>query len=174
MNSAIALSCSCGHKRSAARRSTAMRWTTLSKVRVLSVCCLVVSSAFSRVQRGETGFFCALTLIENEAIKTMSHATFLIIILCLCGLLQIFRDEWNDLSRHVDRRFDVTRVRKVAGDVYSTHVRLVSFPIINRHFRKFSWLSLHSQPFQQRQIGVAADQHKHDVVLQRQRLAGLS
>src|SRR5215470_2224851 len=51
---------------------------------------------------------------------------------------KIMRDQWNYAARHIDRSFDVARVREMPGDIYSTHVRLKSFRIIDRNFSNLS------------------------------------
>ena len=53
-------------------------------------------------------------------------------------LSQFVGDEWNYAPRHVNGRFDVTRVCEVPGNVYPTHVGLESFRIVNGNFREFS------------------------------------
>ena len=78
---------------------------------------------------------------------------------------------WNYSTRHVDRGLDVTSVREVSGHINSAHVCLESFRIVDRHFCEFARLGLHAELFQQRQIGIASDEHKNNIVRNRQRLA---
>src|SRR6185503_4848910 len=170
MNVAIDVVRSCGQSRSAARRSTAMRWTGLSKVRVRRMCCFVVSSALSRVQREETDFFCALMGNTRHKSRETSNVRRVIdsssagscrqdyrmfqdlhvhleniLLILLTAALQILRNQWNYATRHVDGGFNMTSMREVSGDVNSTHVCLKSFRIIHRHFSKFTRLSLHAE-----------------------------
>ena len=60
---------------------------------------------------------------------------------------QALRDKRDDFSWDVDRGFDVTCVREVTGDVYSTHVSFESFRIVGWHFRQFSWFGFYSELF---------------------------
>ena len=66
-------------------------------------------------------------------------------------------DEWNDPPRNIDSRLDVSSVRKVSRDVYSTHVCLEGFRIVQRHLSQFSWFSVYAESLQYRQVGVATN-----------------
>ena len=83
---------------------------------------------------------------------------------CKTGCSHFLRHQRYDFSRHVDGRFDVPGVSEVAGDINSRNVRLEGFRIVERNFGKFARFRFHAQLFELRQIRVATNQHKHDVV----------
>src|ERR1700738_2699988 len=88
--------------------------------------------------------------------------------------MQALRDQWHDLARHIDGRFDVPGIREVSGHINSTHVGFESFRIINRKLGHLSGRGFDSQLFQQSEISVASNQNKNYVVWDRPFFSSLS